>query len=433
MLARPTRAKTMRLADLPLELWEAHVSPGLGDADVGRLAQTCRRLRRVCKALVLSRGQPVRTRTGAAHGAILKRWAPLVGVVGLSSGSLRPPRLAWTPRRSCPALRRLEVCGMKVAPGFWTAAAAACPLLDDVKWTGAFSKSSATDDITALLDLVIVFAPRLRVLDVGAKAGCPDGYHIDVPPLCPVARESWRRARAVLALRPIRCPALATLVDRRLGGLVALDCPALERMRLVLPGDERFAEGYAAVESLEWEDYPSGFDAAHLASRFPRLRHLGLRLRWGWQSSFSWALATLGALPATLRTLHLELHTSGFLTDVVGVPLAGLTNLERLSVRMESPPRDCSEFLGTWFGAHAGVSEVGARFGPVEVPAGAPFLGFDGDSPGDEEESHDDESARIPRAAPLLAWLDAHPRARARVRGLGPRFSRHHHPRLACS
>lgn len=425
---------------LPPDCWLV-VDRWLCGRDWAALALTCRELRGAARRVACARGVSLALSgcdaERVARAALDALGSPAWRGLARLGVRLQPPGVVVAPTLpplpALPALRRLEVgpCSLPEGP-FWPRVLEGCPSLRHVAFWVDFRAERYALDQRHVADLVVHGAPRLESLDLRGDFLCidPNGSNGLVPAgrspgphdRTPTVRSSVLRALAA------RCPQVLVGVDAPLESLEVLErATARERSWTCVFGydqdatDEPEADDSsvlgrmgavtaASVRRLSWSCGPDAFRPPRL-SRFAALRDL--EVRTGLErhpARLSARLAHLASLPACLERLSLRLDVwpaRGAECRVRwGTPLAALTGLRSLRVRMYFPPSTVADLLAGWMGAPTGTREVEVRF-----------------------RDEGSEADPVPRDG-LVAWLDARPLAVARVTGLGRRFPDPAHPRV---
>ncbi len=424
---------------LPLDLW---LLVPASQRDIAALACVSRHFRDTAAAMAVSR----RLRVKAQHAGMLaeRRWEALRDLV-LTGTALRygrpatlvpvvsPPQLA--------ALQSLTLRHCKLAPGFWPAVFQRCTALRHVSVLGDFYMKNYVHDVRHAVELITHGAPRLHRLDIEGSWlvlypwQVAEGQH-DVrdavrraQAMPPVASDTLREYRAGCRQAPVG-------VDAALDALV-IDEASQPPYLVSRMGPRTLAH----TRKLSWRCAWPAFDAGLLAA-YSGLREADVSLAAvSSPGAMTQCLRTLAALPAGLRRLTLRLDVWMMRTyehDFAwGRPLEHLDALESLSVEMLFPVESTPQLLAHWLGAGPSVTSVRLE---CEESATEGYeeeverLKDEEDACSDDETVLElrgrmlDATAQL-QAAPLLAWLDAHPACTATIKNVAA-LQPCAHPRL---
>lgn len=353
---------------LPPDVWGL-IGAHLAVADVRALALACPRLLPEIRRIIGTRSVTV------SHGlceGVLAHWHQHLTdlqVRGLSPllcirNPLAPLRLP-----GMPLLRRLALVEPRYPPGggFWRGVFEACPLLEDVDVECRWVRQQ---DVGHAADLVVHGAPRLRRLRVVGGRG--------TGALHPAVHSSTLREYVAM------CPeAPVPVVCARMDALETYGCLLA---RLLPPG--------ASVRRAVVREVDDDMEA-------------------------------LRSLPADLEELQLQVDGRPIDREPYGAPLAHVTGLRDLDLRMQVVPvGQCAlDLLGNWLGAGPAIRRVRATF---REPA-TYWLEQAMDDLEGEEDSEEfaevlalwHEAAKLVPADGLRRWMDRHPDARVRITNFG--------------
>lgn len=425
------------LCGLPHDVWPL-IASHLGQADIARLAMTCRTL---CMAMdhawsgvsvAVDQGAILHVPPQVTHVEIMCRAMERYGV------AIPPPRMLDTGDfASMARLRRLALrhCRLPAAHGqggFWASVFSGCPHLEDVKVMGDFYLTNYAANVRHAMDLMTLGAPRLRRLDVegGWLVMYPVGLEpSDFPAIVEATKLAYSMppvSSSVLQHFRAACMQVPMGVDAR---LTSLEINEPQQRPLVI--DKLGPLTFASTKHIVYKAPELVFDACVLG-RFRALETARVCLNACRTEQFNAKLSTLAGLPTSLTSLTLDLDTwplrfPGFEDAWTwSSPLSHLTQLRDLTLNIYlMPTYRAGQILGSWLGAGPSVRSVSLTIKRSLESWCDDELAIMRDVGADSDDDsvqlildHRERCATPAAATELHAWLAAHPLCTCELRGL---------------